>query len=51
MKLQWSSIHETGADNLQVIPPTSLRAMKDAPLTFHNPLGPGADPFVTQYQG
>ena len=25
--------------------------MKDAPVTFHNPLGPGADPFVTQYQG
>ncbi len=51
MKLQWSSSSETGAGNFEVIPTTSLRAMKYAPVTFQNPLGPGADPFVVQYDG
>jgi GH43 family beta-xylosidase len=51
MKLQWSSDSQTGAGNFEVIPQASLRATKEAPVTFHNPLGPGADPFVTQYQG
>ncbi len=51
MKLQWSSASETGASNFEVIPEANLRAMKDAPVTFQNPLGPGADPYVTQYNG
>ncbi len=51
MQLQWSSARETGAGNFQVIPTASLRATKYCAVTFQNPLGPGADPFVTQYDG
>ena len=48
---RWSSPRQTGAGTFEVVPQDSLRAMKRAAVTFENPLGPGADPFVIQWQG
>jgi GH43 family beta-xylosidase len=47
--LKWSSDHQTGAGVYQVVPPSNLRASKLA--EFENPLGAGADPWVTYWNG
>jgi GH43 family beta-xylosidase len=49
--LRWSSPRQTGAGVFEVVPQESLRATKHMPVTFKNPLGTGADPFVIQWQG
>jgi GH43 family beta-xylosidase len=50
VELRWSSPRQTGTGTSDVVPPQSLRAMKPTPVVFKNPLGPGADPFVIQWQ-
>jgi GH43 family beta-xylosidase len=47
---RWSSARQTGTGIFEVVPQANLRAMKDAPVVFENPLGTGADPFVIQWQ-
>jgi GH43 family beta-xylosidase len=49
--LQWSSNSQTGEGQFEVIPSSNLRAAKAANLQFTNPLGPGADPYVTYHDG
>jgi GH43 family beta-xylosidase len=49
--LQWSSTTQTGEGVFAVVPTSNLRAAKVTPLQFTNPLGPGADPFVTYHEG
>lgn len=49
--LKWSSERQTGADQFAIVPSTNLRASKATQLQFTNPLGPGADPFVQQWDG
>jgi GH43 family beta-xylosidase len=51
VELRWSSPRQTGPGDSEVIPQEHLRAMKPTPVVFANPLGPGADPFVIQWQG
>jgi GH43 family beta-xylosidase len=51
IELRWSSISQTGSGLFEVIPEANLRAMKAADVTFKNPLGVGADPFVIQWNG
>jgi GH43 family beta-xylosidase len=48
---RWSSARQTGAGVFEVVPQDHLRAMKPTPVVFKNPLGVGADPYVTQWQG
>lgn len=48
---RWGSVRQTGPDLFETVPTANLRATKWTPVTFENPLGPGADPFVTQWQG
>jgi GH43 family beta-xylosidase len=50
VELRWSSARQTGAGVFEVVPQESLRASKATPVTFKNPLGTGADPFVIQWQ-
>jgi GH43 family beta-xylosidase len=45
---RWASEHQTGGA-FEVVPTDNLRAIKPALKTFQNPLGKGADPFVTRY--
>jgi GH43 family beta-xylosidase len=47
--LRWSSPRQTGAGVFEVVPQADLRAAI-APV-FENPLGPGADPWVTYWDG
>src|SRR5262249_54671020 len=51
VRLQWSSARQTGAGVFQTIPATNLQATKETPVTFTNPLGAGADPYVVQWNG
>jgi GH43 family beta-xylosidase len=51
IELRWSSDSQTGSGVFDVIPGSHLRAMKRTAVVFENPLGPGADPFVIQWQG
>ena len=51
VELRWSSARQTGAGVFEVVPQESLRSIKHMPVTFKNPLGTGADPFVIQLQG
>src|SRR4051794_4420820 len=48
--LKWSSADQT-SDSFEAIPQSHLRATKATPVTFQNPLGVGADPFVVQWNG
>ena len=48
---RWSSARQTGTGIFEVVPQDHLRAMKPTQVTFENPLGVGADPFVIQWQG
>ncbi|HEY3393867.1 MAG TPA: PA14 domain-containing protein [Lacipirellulaceae bacterium] len=50
VEFRWSSARQTGAGVFEVVPQESLRAIKHMPVTFKNPLGTGADPFVIQWQ-
>ena len=50
IELRWSSSGQTGSGVFEVIPGANLRATKSAAVTFKNPLGVGADPFVVQWQ-
>src|SRR5690606_19361217 len=50
IELSWSSARQTG-DELVVVPAANLRAAKETPITVANPLGPGQDPFVIQWEG
>ncbi len=47
--LSWSSPRQTGPNVFQVVPQANLRAA--LPEGFENPLGPGADPWVTYWDG
>ena len=47
--LEWSSDRQTGAGVFQVVPQANLRGSKLA--VFDNPLGAGADPWVTYWNG
>ncbi len=51
VSLRWSSARQTGAGVFQTIPASNLQAMKATPMTFTNPLGDGADPYVVQWNG
>ena len=51
ISLRWASERQTGLGGFEVIPEGNLRAAKSTPLTFENPLGVGADPFVIEWQG
>lgn len=51
VNLQWSSEGQTGEGQFAVVPSLNLRAAKAANLQFPNPLGPGADPYVTYHDG
>jgi GH43 family beta-xylosidase len=51
VELRWSSERQTGTGTFEIVPQDALRAMKQTPVTFKNPLGTGADPFVTQWNG
>ncbi len=51
VELRWSSPRQTGEGMFEVVPQESLRATRHMPVTFKNPLGTGADPFVIQWQG
>ena len=46
--LQWSSARQTGAGQFEVVAGDHLRGAQ--PIVLKNPLGPGADPYVTQWQ-
>ncbi|TWT78376.1 Extracellular exo-alpha-(1-_5)-L-arabinofuranosidase precursor [Posidoniimonas polymericola] len=48
VSLSWSGEGQTG-NQTQVIRTENLRAAKPTELTFQNPLGPGQDPYVTQW--
>ena len=48
---QWSSAGQTGEGQFEVVPASHLRAAKATNLQFTNPLGPGADPYVTYHDG
>ena len=48
--LQWSGDRQTGGA-FETLDNGNLRAAKHAPITFQNPLGPGADPYVAQWEG
>jgi GH43 family beta-xylosidase len=50
ISLAWSSDRQTGAGVFETVGAANLRAAKAAPLTYSNPLGPGQDPFVIQWQ-
>lgn len=51
VELSWSSASQTGAGMFETVAAANLRAAKATPLTFSNPLGAGADPFVVQHEG
>lgn len=51
IELSWLSERQTGGDEFAVIPSSNLRAAKETPITITNPLGPGQDPFVIQWEG
>ena len=51
VSLRWSSARQTGAGVFQTIPASNLQAMQATPMTFSNPLGDGADPYVVQWNG
>ncbi|HEX2474824.1 MAG TPA: PA14 domain-containing protein, partial [Lacipirellulaceae bacterium] len=51
VELRWSSTRQTGIGVFEVVPQESLRAIKHTPVTFKNPLGTGADPFVIPWEG
>ncbi|MFO0790019.1 MAG: PA14 domain-containing protein [Pirellulales bacterium] len=51
ISLRWSSERQTGVGLFEDVPTASLRAAKETPLTFRNPLGAGADPFVVRENG
>jgi GH43 family beta-xylosidase len=51
VSLKWSSARQTGAGVFQTIPAGNLLAMQATPVTFTNPLGDGADPWVVQWNG
>jgi GH43 family beta-xylosidase len=48
--LAWLNDVQSG-DEFAVIPAANLRAAREAPLVAANPLGPGQDPFVIQWEG
>ncbi|MCA9235257.1 MAG: family 43 glycosylhydrolase, partial [Planctomycetales bacterium] len=48
---QWSSDRQTGDGVFQPVPTANLLAAKRTSEQVANPLGPGADPFVTRWQG
>ena len=50
IELAWSSERQTGLGEFETIGSSHLLAAKHTPLTFTNPLGPGADPYVVQWQ-
>lgn len=49
IELKWSSERQTGVGQFETIDSSHLLAAKLTALTFTNPLGSGADPFVVQY--
>ena len=49
--LRWSSARQTGVGVFETIPTSNLQAMRETPMTFSNPLGAGADPYVVQWNG
>ena len=51
IELSWLSARQVGGDEFVVIPMTNLRAAKETPIVVTNPLGPGQDPFVIQWEG
>jgi GH43 family beta-xylosidase len=51
INFKWSSASQTGEGQFEVVPESNLRAAKAANLQFTNPLGPGADPYVTYRDG
>jgi GH43 family beta-xylosidase len=51
MELRWSSVRQTGAGVYETIPTANLQAMQETPVTFSNPLGAGADPYVVRWNG
>ncbi len=51
IELSWLSERQTGGDEFAVISSDNLRAAKETPLVASNPLGPGQDPFVIQWEG
>lgn len=51
VQFEWSSASQTGAGTFVPVPETSLLAAKRTSQQFVNPLGAGADPFVTQWDG
>lgn len=51
IELRWASERQTGSNVFQIVPESHLRAAKPTPVTFENPLGIGADPFVVEWQG
>jgi GH43 family beta-xylosidase len=50
VELAWSSERQTGIGAFETIGAGHLRGAKHTPLTFTNPLGPGADPYVVQWE-
>ncbi|MBL9162101.1 MAG: family 43 glycosylhydrolase [Planctomycetaceae bacterium] len=48
--LAWQSFGQTGGE-FSGIPAANLRAAQESPLYATNPLGPGQDPFVIQWEG
>lgn len=51
IELAWSSARQTAGGEFDVIPASRLHAAQAAELTLTNSLGPGADPYVIQWQG
>jgi GH43 family beta-xylosidase len=51
INFKWSSASQTDAGQFEVVPESNLRAAKATRLQFNNPLGPGADPYVTYHEG
>jgi GH43 family beta-xylosidase len=49
IQLRWSSLRQTGANVFQAVPQANLLAAQ--PAGFDNPLGAGADPWVTYWDG
>jgi GH43 family beta-xylosidase len=49
MELRWSSTRQTGAGVYETIPTANVQAMQETPVTFTNPLGGGADPYVVRW--
>lgn len=49
--LKWSSESQTDNGSFEVVPTTNLRAAQAMTQQFSNPLGPGADPYITQWDG